>query len=152
MVSSTQTTIAFTGENYGLLTKFPNGYLVVQNNFENIIYKYSQTLNGSLTTIATVPAYGEHYVGDFLDYNRAVIDDSYIVLPNNTYIDSNFNLNSIASSTGTTIANLATDNNNIYALCYDSFATVYSSLKTATFNLPSYSPATGLYAYIKAKN
>lgn len=79
--------------------------------------------------------------------------DNAIMLPDKTYIDSSNNVknweNSSSISQSQCMSFSQTDTF-IYTMCpqYE----VWRSSKSAQFNLPTYSPATGLRAYIKAKN
>ena len=81
-----------------------------------------------------------------------LVENDKIVLPDKTYIDSNGvikNWSSGPSSSALCLSFSSTDTD-IYAM-YPKYE-VWASSKSAQFNLPTYSPATGLRAYIKAKN
>lgn len=82
-----------------------------------------------------------------------MVTDDKIILPDKTYIDLNNNVknweNSSSISQSQCMSFSQTDNF-IYTMCpqYE----VWRSSKFTQFKLPTYSPATGLRAYIKAKN
>ena len=81
-----------------------------------------------------------------------LVENDKIILPDKTYIDSNGvikNWNSGPSGSTLCLSFSSTDTD-IYAM-YPKYE-VWASSKSAQFNLPIYSPATGLRAYIKAKN
>ena len=81
-----------------------------------------------------------------------LVENDKIVLPDKTYIDSNGTIKNWSSgpSSGTLCLSFSSTDTDIYAM-YPKYE-VWASSKSAQFNLPTYSPATGLRAYIKAKN
>ena len=81
-----------------------------------------------------------------------LVENDKIVLPDKTYIDSNGVIKNWSSGpSGSTLClSFSSTDTDIYAM-YPKYE-VWASSKSAQFNLPRYSPATGLRAYIKAKN
>ena len=81
-----------------------------------------------------------------------LVENDKIVLPDKTYIDSNGTIKNWNSGpSGSTLClSFSSTDTDIYAM-YPKYE-VWASSKSAQFNLPTYSPATGLRAYIKAKN
>lgn len=84
-------------------------------------------------------------------YHTYIVTDKWIILPDKTYINSNQELkNWDSSSSQSRYWAFSQTDSAIYAMCpqYE----IWRSSKSAQFNLPTYSPATGLRAYIKAKD
>ena len=81
-----------------------------------------------------------------------LVENDKIVLPDKTYIDSNGVIKNWSSGpSGSTLClSFSSTDTDVYAM-YPKYE-VWASSKSAQFNLPTYSPATGLRAYIKAKN
>ena len=81
-----------------------------------------------------------------------LVENDKIVLPDKTYIDSNGTIKNWNSGpSGSTLClSFSSTDTDIYAM-YPKYE-VWAASKSAQFNLPTYSPATGLRAYIKAKN
>lgn len=81
-----------------------------------------------------------------------LVENDKIILPDKTYIDRNGVIKNWSSgpSSGTLCLSFSSTDTDIYAM-YPKYE-VWASSKSAQFNLPTYSPATGLRAYIKAKN
>ena len=86
-----------------------------------------------------------------------IVNNSYVVLPNNTYIDSEFNLHNAASSTGNVLLAICSSDDMVCVASKLSntnlnTTAVWDSPASSSFYLPVYSPANGLRAYIKAKD
>lgn len=103
----------------------------------------------SIKSISTNSTLGKKYS----PWATYMVTDDKIILPDKTYIDSSNNVknweNSGSISQSQCMSFSQTDTF-IYTMCpqYE----VWRSSKSTQFNLPTYSPATGLRAYIKAKN
>lgn len=87
---------------------------------------------------------------NYFSYNLIVNDK--ILVPTKQYINSGFGLKSWNS--GPSFAGSFDQSSNYYYVMNVSGTTIqiWRSSKSTQFNLPTYSPATGLRAYIKAKN
>lgn len=149
-ISSTQMVGRVNNSTYGcLLTKFGNVYLLIDKlTINKDRYYYSKTLDGSFTEILSQDTEYDLYVNN-------VVDDLYAILPNNEYLSSYpLTTNSSAANTEGATVYISISNENVYLLSTSGINTgkVYYSPKMASFSLPSYSPASGLYAYIKAKS
>lgn len=140
LVSSTNIQRLSTGNIY-LLTKFSNGYLLVSSSG----CTYSQTLSGTFASIT-------NNAPQSLSYSNSVVDELYVILSNNKYIDSQLNIRDAVSPTDGDIDAVSISNENIYTLYGYNPAKFYFSPKSESFSIPSYSPADGLRAYIKTKN
>ena len=128
--------------------KFGNGYIIACNvaeysssGYHNYASVYYQSLNDSS---------GKTIVAQTDNLAAWIIDDDYVLLSDNRYIDTSLNIKSVGGSTRSLINAEAHSNYNIYVISNKN--QLYKSSKSPTFNLPTYSPATGLRAYIKAKN
>ena len=142
----------------GVIYSFSNGYIKMYrtgtSNYTFHIDKVS-TVTGTGTTIAQVefPESTEmiNFQHDF------IVNNSYVVLPNNTYIDSEFNLHNATSSTGNVLLAICSSDDMVCVVSklsnvgYKNTA-VWDSPASSSFYLPVYSPADGLRAYIKAKD
>lgn len=149
-LSSTQMIRRINNSTYGcLLTKFGNVYLLInKQSIGKAEYYYSNTISGSFTKIIDSNTEYDLYINN-------VVDDLYAILPNNSYLSSySLTTNSSAGTTDGTTVYISISNQNVYLLSTSGIntANVYCSPKYASFSLPLYSPASGLYAYIKAKS
>lgn len=78
---------------------------------------------------------------------------TYILVKNKTYINENGNMLNFGNTSDMSsyaISCMAATNENVY-VGTDAFDFYKASL-SPQFNLPAWTPADGLYAYIKAKN
>ena len=148
-------------ENFkGVIYSFSNGYIKMYQTGASgaqIIFNIDKvsTVTELGTTIAQV-AFPEstemiNFQHDF------IVNNSYVVLPNNTYIDSEFNLHNAASSTGNVLLAICSSDDMVCVASKLSntnlnTTAVWDSPASSSFYLPVYSPANGLRAYIKAKD
>ena len=144
----------------GVIYSFSNGYIKMYKtevSASKPIFNIDKvsTVTGTGTTIAQVefPESTQmvHLQHDF------IVNNSYVVLPNNTYIDSEFNLHNATSSTGNVLLAICSSNDMVCVVSKLPNAVlkttvVWDSSASSSFYLPVYSPADGLRAYIKAKD
>ena len=155
LVGSNQISAAFEGVIYS----FSNGYIKMyttgsKSNIFNIEKVATVTGTGTIIAQVTFPE-STHMINFQHDF---IVNNSYVVLPNNTYIDSDFNLYNATSSAGDVLRAICSSDDMVCVASKSpnsigvSKAAVWDSLATPSFFLPVYSPADGLRAYIKAKD
>lgn len=137
----------------GVIYSFSNGYIkMYQTGTSNYIFNIDKvsTVTGTGTTIAqvTFPT-GKEMINFQHDF---IVNNSYVVLPNNTYIDSEFNLHNATSSAGDVLLAICSSDDMVCVASAPSVVVVWDSSTSSSFYLPVYSPADGLRAYIKAKD
>ena len=151
------TTGSTSGTYYGrsiqfVLNSFANKYVVIGNggNYSGLSIEKLDTLDSYVTDIWVCTQ--SQYDGFSQYYQYFLLLDNKIIIPPSKYLDSNFSLQSWDS--GPNFAgSFEQSNDYYYAMNVTSSAIqIWRSSKSAQFNLPTYSPATGLRAYIKAKD
>ena len=143
----------------GIVSKLGNGYvnLSVKTNtstsgYSTMTVKYFDSLSGDASVNQTFN--GPHGANRPIYITHdSVVDSLYAPLVNRHYIDSKKNINPFfADVNGVCVAYSAT-NDKIYALVYSSEShTIFVSPRQYSSSVPQWTPATGLYAYIKAKS
>lgn len=143
----------------GVIYSFSNGYIKMYSTgtgtYTFNIEKVS-TVTGTGTIIAQVTFPESTNMINF--QHDFIVNNSYVVLPNNTYIDSEFNLHNATSSTGDVLRAICSSDDMVCVASKSSSSigttktAVWDSPATSSFSLPVYSPADGLRAYIKAKD
>ena len=135
--STTDLMLYSLGQNY-VLTRLYNR----SSSFYTFYVYFSNSLNNSFTKNKS-----------YSDKQDVLQKDDMLILSNGYYIDTELNIKTqdnfqiIGDNPARPLRNC---NNNIFAV--GGTYNVYQSSLDTKFQLPTYSPATGLYAYIKAKN
>lgn len=136
----------------GVIYSFSNGYIKMYRTGSistNVIFNIERlstvTGDGSLIAQVRIPA-SKSMIN--LQHDM-IVNDSYVILPNNKYIDSEFNVHDVTASTGDVILAITSSDNLVCVASEPSQAAVWDSSTDASFYLPVYSPADGLRAYIK---
>ena len=135
--STTDLMLYSLGKNY-VLTRLYNR----SSSFYTFYVYFSNSLNNSFTKNKS-----------YSNKQDILQKDDMLILSNGYYIDMELNIKTqesfqiIGDNPARPLRNC---NNNIFAI--GGTYNVYQSSLDAKFQLPTYSPATGLYAYIKAKN
>ena len=135
--STTDLMLYSLGQNYVLTRLYSHNDL----NYAFYVY-FSDSLNNSFTKNKS-----------YSNKQDVLQKDDMLILSNGYYIDTELNIKTQESfqTIGDNPARpLRNCNNNIFAV--GGTYNVYQSSLDAKFQLPTYSPATGLYAYIKVKN
>lgn len=139
----------------GVIYSFSNGYIKmyqtgsISSHYIFNIDKVS-TVTGTGTTITQVTFPQSKLMINF--QHDFIVNNSYVVLPNNTYIDSEFNLHNATSSAGDVLLAICSSDDMVCVASEPSVVAVWDSSASSSFYLPVYSPADGLRAYIKAKD
>ena len=134
--STTDLMLYSLGQNY-VLTRIHN-----DTSFSRFYVYFSDSLNKSFTRNTS-----------YSNKQDVLQKDDMLILSNGYYIDTELNIKTqenfqiIGDNPAIPLRNC---NNNIFVV--GGTYNVYQSSLDSKFQLPTYSPATGLYAYIKAKN
>ena len=134
--STTDLMLYSLGQNY-VLTRIHN-----DTSFSRFYVYFSDSLNKSFTRNTS-----------YSNKQDVLQKDDMLILSNGYYIDTELNIKTqesfeiIGDNPARPLRNC---NNNIFVV--GGTYNVYQSSLDSKFQLPTYSPATGLYAYIKAKN
>ena len=138
---------------YSGLYLFQNKYLAVRRESnEPKLYLYEIT-NLAEGTTSLVKSITSSYSEDKFNYPEFLITNDKIFFSDKTYLDANLqshNWDNASSITQQLCGNFVETNSYIYTICPQ--FEVWRSSKAEQFQLPTYSPATGMYAYIKAKD
>ena len=146
----------------GIVSKLGNGYVNLSvktststSAHSTMTVKYFDSLSGAASVDQTFNGPSGASRPIYITHD-SVIDSLYAPLVNQQYIDSKKNINPFfAAVNGYCVAYSAT-NDKIYALVYKEGNTdhhaIFVSPRQYSSSVPQWTPATGLYAYIKAKN
>lgn len=146
----------------GIVSRLGDGYVNISvktgtssSAYSTMTVKYFDSLSGDASVNQTFkgPRGGNRPI--YITHD-SVVDSLYAPLVNPQYIDSKKNINPFfATVDGYCVAYSAT-NDKIYALVYKGdntdHHTIFVSPRQYSSSLPQWTPATGLYNYIKAKS
>lgn len=147
LVNSKELTSKFTGVIYS----FSNGYIKLSQSgsieYPILDVERLSAVDGDGTAIAHIAFPQSKYLLNF--QHDIIVNNEYVVLPNNTYLDSEFNAHNTTSSAGDIALAICSNDDFICVASNPSQASVWDSSAKSSFYLPVYSPADGLRAYIK---
>lgn len=143
------------GELYLSLYSFQNKYFTTTRTTSGpsrnlSLYEITDLTTGTTSLIKSITS---SYSENKFNVKNFLITNDKIFCSDKTYLDANLQSHSwdnASSITQTLCGDFVETNSHIYTICPQ--FEVWRSSKAEQFTLPTYSPATGLYAYIKAKN
>ena len=140
---------------YSSLYLFQNKYIATTRTASGSrinlsLYEITDLTTGTTSLVKSITS---SYSENKFNVKNFLITNDKIFCSDKTYLDANLQSHSwdnASSITQTLCGDFVETNSHIYTICPQ--FEVWRSSKAEQFTLPTYSPATGLYAYIKAKN
>ena len=135
---------------YLFQNKYLTTYRTSGSTIQLFLYEITDLTTGTTSLVKKITS---SYSENKFNVENFLITNDKIFCSDKTYLDANLQSHSWDNASSIT-QNLCGDfvetNSHIYTICPQ--FEVWRSSKAEQFTLPTYSPATGLYAYIKAKN
>ena len=147
----------------GIVSRLGDGYVNISvhissstSGYTTMTVKYFDSLNGAASINQTINGPRGEYRKIYVTHD-SVIDNLYAPFVTGNYIDSQKNIVPFFTSFSGSAVTYSATNDKLYALVcqtdpHQNRDVIFESPRQYSASVPQWTPATGLYAYIKAKS